>query len=214
MALPIECCVPPVAIMSQWIQATYADATDEQRAIGHEWYALAHDYARTLSPKSVRIGAGVIAALSPQKSWSENKRLAKALLRGGTVNGQTRANIEKADRIVLGDDPLDVLRADERSWKAWSFYKLIAYPSDTFTVCVDRHAFDIATTRERLYGDTSLPFTLPSFLNRKGGYALIADAYRHAAVELECLPHAVQATTWIAWRANKRDNDSSFTEPF
>lgn len=215
MALPIESCVPSLDIMAQWIIGTHNDAPADAQAIGYEWYKRAHEYALTISPRSVRIGAGVIAALSPQKSWTENRRLASAILHGSKRIAQTQQNIAKALDIIDGSNPLEVLSHDprERSQKTLSFYRLILDPSDAETVCVDRHALDVATLRARLL-DPSLPWVSTLFLNRKGGYRLIADAYRLAATELECLPHQVQATTWIHWRQSKRPNASVKLEAF
>lgn len=217
MALPIEACVPTVPIMADWIVGTHTDASSEAHETGSEWYALAHAFARSLTPKRVEIGAGVIAALSPQKSWSVNKRIARSCVRGSSrITEQTQANVAKAERILMGDDPLDVLGSDprQRSLKALSFYKLILDPADAHTVCVDRHALAIATERERLLVNPDLPWVYQGFLNRKGAYQLVADAYRLAALECEALPHQVQAITWIAWRQSKRENHSTFTEAF
>lgn len=206
--------LPSCERMSEWIQSTYDVASPDTKREGQTWYQRAHEFARLISPRNVERGAGVIAALSPQTSWSDNKRLARAAMRSRVVTGQTEANNAKAQAIKEGAHPLDVLSHDprQRSHKTQAFYRLIVDPEDSHTVCVDRHALDVATLREQLALGLS-PIS-GYVLNRVGGYALIADAYRHAAQSLGCIPHASQAVTWIEWRQTKRPNASSFTEPF
>lgn len=95
--------------LSANIVATYDLATDDERANGETWYELAHLFAAQLSPRVER-SAGVIAALSPQCSWAENVKLAHRAFRvSERLYGQTRSNIAKAERILRGDDPLDIL---------------------------------------------------------------------------------------------------------
>jgi hypothetical protein len=40
-----------------------------------------------------------------------------------------------------------------------------------------------------------------SLLGRQGGYDLLAAAFRLAAAKVGLAPSAVQAITWLAWRA-------------
>lgn len=59
------------------ILETYKQASPQEIADGLSWYSDAHDVARELAG-DVHVGAGVIAALSPQMQWDENIKLAEA----------------------------------------------------------------------------------------------------------------------------------------
>src|SRR3954463_16583054 len=53
-------------------------------------------------------GAGVIAALSANKAWDMNQKLARRAFEGN-VSGHTAANLEKVAKIMAGTDPTEVL---------------------------------------------------------------------------------------------------------
>jgi hypothetical protein len=157
---------------------------------------------------STRKAAGIIASLSPQTSWDQNKRIAaKAILTGGRITGHTGANVEKASECKRGIDPEDVLTSRCRPWyglKVLSFFRLIANPTDSHSVVIDRHAVDIALG---YIGDK----ITRKILERKDVYDYVADAYRKAADDLGILPWQVQAVTWLHWRRCKRTRESTFT---
>lgn len=168
-------------IISVWIKAT-----DDQMARGRAWYLTAHQLADMISEGNVKAGAGVIAALSAQKSWPENERLARSAFDTGEPNGHTRETLAKAAKIMAGMDPAEVLPMDA---KTGNFYRCILDPTDAEAVCIDRHAHDIAVGET--YGNRERG------LSAKGRYALIAHAYREAAMRLNELPSTVQAVTWV-----------------
>lgn len=168
------------------IIAAYNAATEEQKIKGKGWYPEAHALALSLAAGDVVKGAGVIAALSANKSWSENVRLATRTFREGVPSGHTAANLFKAERILKGDDPADVLPMHA---KTGNFYRCILDPSDPEPVCVDRHAHDVAVGKA--YGDADRG------LSSKGRYDALADAYRRAAARLGIVPSELQAITWV-----------------
>ncbi len=167
------------------IIATYERATDEQKAKGKHWYPVAHDLATMLADGNTRMGAGVIAALSANKSWSENTRIAARAFGSGKATGHVRDALTKATRIMNGADPADVL---PMAAKTGNFYRCILDPSDPEPVCVDRHAHDVATGHTLGNEDRGL--------SSKGRYAALAGAYRAAADRLGILPQELQAITW------------------
>src|SRR5690242_7011215 len=155
---------------------------------GREWYPVAHDLAELLGNGDVRMGAGVIAALSPQVGWERNCDLARDAC-AGNPHGQIGANLDKVRAILGGTDPEDVLPASK---KTGHFYRNIADPSDPDPVTVDRHAHDVAVgecygSRDRGLGCASR-------------YATLAHAYREAGRRLGELPNVVQAVTWTRQR--------------
>lgn len=164
----------------------YREATEDQILKGKSWYPDAHSLAASLSPDDVRKGAGVIAALSANKSWAENQRLALRAFVTGKPYGHTAVNLVKAERIMDGADPADILPMDA---KTGNFYRCILDPSDPVPVCVDRHAHDVAVGRTFGNSDRGL--------SSKGRYAAVADAYRAAAARLGITPSTLQAIVWV-----------------
>jgi hypothetical protein len=169
------------------ILRAYESATEDQKTKGKMWYPVAHDLAEMIGKGDVRMGAGVIAALSANKSWSENIKIATRALGSGKPTGHVKDAITKATRIMNGADPADVLPMHV---KTGNFYRCILNPSDPEAVCVDRHAHDVAVGRA--YGNEDRG------LSTQSRYDVIADAYRAAASRLGILPQELQAIVWVA----------------
>lgn len=168
------------------ILTQYGRASVSQKVAGERWYITANELANMLSDGNTRQGAGVIAALSANKSWRENVKIATRAYGSGKATGHVRDAITKATRIMNGEDPENVL---PMSAKTGNFFRCIADPTDAEAVCIDRHAHDIAVGE--VYGDQDRG------LSAKGRYKVIADAYREAARRLDTLPMVVQAVTWV-----------------
>lgn len=167
--------------------------TPDQYLAGRTWYHTGHDLARTVGKGNVRIGAGVIAALSPQKEWQLNVRL--ALDAGnGNVHGQTKANTDKATRILAGEDPADVLPMHAKTGK---FYLNLAELDNPDAVTIDRWAYRAAVgIWSRDHDEFDVDFGLSSHTR----YNTLATAYRLAAKQLGELPSVVQAWAWVVLR--------------
>lgn len=173
------------------IVSVWSVATDDQFEQGAHWYEQAHRTARMLADGDVRTGAGLLAALSPQTSWWLNVELACEAYEAGTASRHTGDSCGKANKILAGIDPEEVLPMRR---KTGHFYRCILNPDDPVSVCIDRHAHDVAIGVA--YGDW------PRGLSAHGRYALIADCYWEAAQRLGQLPSVVQAVTWVTWREN------------
>jgi hypothetical protein len=171
------------------VTAVWQRATAEQEAAGRRWYRTANEVATLLADGNTRAGAGVIAALSPQKAWDYNVKLARDAFASGEARGHVGDAVGKAQRIMLGEDPLAVLPEDS---KTWNFFRAIIDPDDAEAVVIDRHAHDIAVGER--YGNRDRG------LSAKRRYATLALAYRLAAQRLGEIPSVVQAVTWVAWR--------------
>lgn len=181
------------------ILSVYRAARDEQIAAGMNWYPNAHTFALAIANGDLVKGAGVIAALSPQTQWSLNMTIASRAFVEGFASGQTGANCAKADRILNGEHPDDVLGWNnpkaKSGHKVRNFYRNIVLPTG-FEVTIDRHAFDIAVgfeTDSKARGQ----------LGRVGMYDLFADTYREAASLVGVAPAVLQAVTWSVWREAK-----------
>lgn len=170
------------AIIEKW-----DTATSDQKRRGREWYALAHELALEISGGDAKKGAGVLAALSANKSWAENCRIARKAFAEGTASGHVRDAITKANRIMAGTDPTEILPMHLKT--GW-FYLCIADPEHPESVVIDRHAHDIAV--RRVYGQRDRG------LGAQGRYNTLADCYRAAAQAIGEIPSRVQAVTWVA----------------
>jgi hypothetical protein len=165
---------------------TYLSATEDQVLKGKQWYPVAHDLAEMISGGDIRSGAGVIAALSANKSWAENVKISTRAFASGKASGHTKVMLTKATRIMNGEDPANVLPMD---LKTGNFYRCILDPSDPTAVVIDRHAHDVAVGRTFGNDDRGL--------SSKSRYNALADAYREAAERLGILPQELQAITWV-----------------
>lgn len=167
-------------ILNVWRVAT---ADQEQR--GRSWYRTAHEVASRITGGDARLGAGVLAALSANKRWSQTCRLARRACDTGLVSGHFPDAQTKAAVIMAGADPAKVLPMDR---KTGQFFRCIADPGDPLAIVIDRHAHDIAVGE--IYGRRDRG------LSGKR-YELLASAYREAAQRLGELPSTVQAVTWV-----------------
>lgn len=174
-------------ILSVFSQATVAELDE-----GLNWYREAHGLASRLDAAKPSRAAGVIAALSPITPWERNIHLAIRAFEDGEASGTLGRNVEKANRILNGEDPLDVLSGH----KVRAFYSCIAHPETSKTVCIDRHAFDVA------HGKVTNDPTR-NVLRSAKHYDTVARAYVRAADELGYSAPAVQSVTWIVWRRLK-----------
>ncbi len=170
----------------------FRQATAEQYLNGADWYRNAHGLAVSLDPADPRRAAGVIAALSPMVSWARNVELAGRAYADGYASGALGMSCRAADRILGGEDPADVLVGPKVS----AFFRLIADPADTQSVCVDRHAIAVAVGRRLTDAERQAQYAIST----PGRYALFAEAYRRAAEIVGHLPSQVQAITWVRWR--------------
>ncbi|WP_211266908.1 DUF7178 family protein [Nonomuraea candida] len=170
----------------------FDSASQDQLERGINWYRTANQLATMISGGNTVAGAGVIAALSANKSWSENTKLAARAFLKGEPSGHVGDAVKKATRIMAGESPRVVL---PMASKTGHFFRCIADPTDSDAICIDRHAHDIAVGER--YGNADRG------LGSKGRYALLADVYREAASRLGYLPQTVQAVTWVVWIERK-----------
>jgi hypothetical protein len=174
-------------IAKVWARASHTAVAD-----GFKWYETANEIGATID----RVhgfrdgtGAGILAALSPQKAWDVNVSLAWQLSETGYC-GHTRNNVDKANRIRSGENPLDVLGGR----KVRAFYSCIVGVDSE--ACIDRHAVSIYMGRHCTDRELKL-------LARVGVYDRIAAAYQRVADENDVPVYVVQAVTWVQWRIEK-----------
>ena len=181
----------------QRILNMYRNASPELMKSGHDWYPRAHEEAKSVGRGNVERGAGILAALSPLTTWTRNRSLARDVIKTGTANVFDSTNLEKAQRILQGEHPLDVLQGH----KVTSFYRNIVNPDDPDPVTIDRHAHDIPMgIAFRGVKKSNKP--APDLgLDALGRYQHFVDAYKNASQQLEVpIPNKVQAITWVTHR--------------
>ena len=182
----------------------YDGADWETRAEGARWYPrnaalLAEVAANVCAPLEGVIGAA--AAISPGMNWNLVPvcvaRLARRE-RGLSIPTYSMLNVQKARRCLSGAAPLDVLGGP----KVRAFYECLTPHESTRAVCVDGHAARIARNAPGpIRGDDAAGAQVTQYR-----YDLIADAYRLAADAEGIAPHAMQATTWLAWKGGAGRN--------
>lgn len=107
------------------------EASEHDAAAG--WYRESRRFARKLTREhggGLGRAAGIIAALSPQVQWHQNKAMACDMLADGWAVGQTHANLLKAWRIREGERPLKVLGGP----KVRSFYRAMMGDEDAAVI--------------------------------------------------------------------------------
>ncbi|GEK04447.1 hypothetical protein [Streptomyces sp. 1-11] len=185
--IPVKSTEEQRAAYTQAIMDKWKSATLDQKRRGREWYVTAHEFAAEIAAGDTSKGAGVLAALSANKSWAENCRLARKAFAEGAASGHVRDAVTKANRIMAGTHPSEVL---PMHIKTGCFYLCIADPENPDAVVIDRHAHDIAV--RKIYGQRDRG------LGAIGRYNLLAHCYRAAAQKIGEVPSKVQAVTWVA----------------
>lgn len=175
----------------------YRTANREQRTEGKVWYETAHKVAKSIHPSDIA-GAGVLAALSPQITWTENVRGAElicyAALRDQPIPDVAGYNVNrlKAWKIARGEfkvSPLEIIQPNPVHMKTANFYRNIM--GDTQAVTVDRWSARIA-----------LPVWCGQCDVKGKDYLEIERAYQLAANRLHLAPSTLQAITWLTVRAD------------
>jgi hypothetical protein len=169
--------------IKQNLRDAWSETTAKQRLRGENWYPAAHDFAHVIGRGNVRLGAGLLAATSPNKGWNDNRRIA-VNASFGIFGGQVTNSLDKARRIMNGEDPKDVLPMGK---KTGHFFMNILDPFDPGWVTLDRHAIRVATSE----WDNGSPLLTPA------QYAPFAAAFGEVAQEFDVLPSAFQAGLWI-----------------
>ena len=180
------------------------EMTAESIVQGENWYEEANKIAYTIGRLAgyrkqldcVRVGAGILSALSPTIEWGQNVNIAILLV---TSKGQIRKTYtkqhDKAVAIMHGADPEVVL--GDRARKTKAFYRAILEPNNSYSEpVVDRHA--VAIYMGRAVSDREL-----KALESTKVYNRIANAYIRAGKEVGLNHHILQASTWTQWRVFK-----------
>jgi hypothetical protein len=173
------------------IMNTYKRATADEIADGTGWYARARDLALELYPNDVWRGAGVLAALSPLKSWPLNVELAREAFATGEARGHFPAQCDKANRIMAGADVLSTLNGK----KTVSFAIAIATGGRGEVATIDGHAHDAAIGESYAWETRRI---------NKSTFDEMDAAYREVADYLGLAVNDLQAIVWVVWKREKK----------
>jgi hypothetical protein len=195
MGAPIV--LPRISDMSRRILRVYRSATPAQIENGLNWYPAARDIAGDIAHDAripLETAAGILAALSPQTSWGQNVDWARELAAGSPISRGLPMSQARGMAILAQDrEPLEILGGI----KVRAFYACIVTAGATDAVCVDRHAYDIAT---------GLRGSHVSLSTKRSEHC--ARAYQCAAARLRSTGESpgitaaqLQAVTWVTWRA-------------
>ena len=175
----------------------YNSASPASHAEGTRWYTDAHGIAKQVSDMAdsddIRVGAGIIAALSPQMEWGDNVIEAIQLCTTGKASRQTKVNEDKAILIAQRQDPDTILGGE----KVVPFYHAIVNPTGQYKPVVDRHAIAV------YYGKPVTSKELSRVFGSKKVMQRIQSAYVRAGKVTGQHYNVVQATTWVQHRKNK-----------
>ena len=176
------------------ILKAYNEASIDSKLEGEIWYdeaqIVAEQVSKLLGTNDLRIGAGIIAALSPQMDWGENIEEAIKFTSTHYSTRQTKANNAKALRILEGENPLDVLGGA----KVIAFYHAILEPKGKYPPVIDRHAMRVYYGKPVSKRDRNRAFSNTRVIRR------IQSANIRVARELGIHPNVVQAITWVHQR--------------
>lgn len=162
------------------------------------WYEEAHNFCISLSVETklplINV-IGVVAALSPVKRWSENKRIARLLITKG----------ERYHMLQFHNKALAILEAstiEEIEFilggnKITSFFRNILFYKTSKDVTIDRHALHV------IFGKVLAESYGIGITNNC--YEFFKQCYVVAAKKVDLAPLELQAIVWETWRELKAD---------
>lgn len=184
------------------IKHYYSLATNTEVNEGFKWYADAQQFARELSEKYntpfIQV-CGIIAALSPQITWEQNKVLAVTFLRTNNVKNTAKVRVYKCRAIketINESDILEILSPNGNFLKTRKFFINIYDFNRVEAVTIDRHAIGVAT---QAHNKTDSIQENDRRMTVKQ-YQFFETAYIRAAQILGLTPNQLQAVTWVTYR--------------
>jgi Zn ribbon nucleic-acid-binding protein len=178
--------------------------TEDER---FDWYGEANEFCKqfdnslqvlnkTKGEVIHSIACGVVAALSPVKTWEQNKIQAIKMMETGDC-GHMKQFKDKAKRIIQSDGSDEQILSVLNGRKISAFYLNIKYPEIANNLTIDRHALSIAlgrwVTDEDYRGMTAKQ------------YNFFVECFILSAVKRNVSPLLMQSATWVRFRKIKKD---------
>tara|TARA_R100000734_G_C3317888_1_gene111421 strand:- start:787 stop:1389 length:603 start_codon:yes stop_codon:yes gene_type:complete len=165
----------------------------------YDWYAEAHAFCKSLSSDydiPVSVACGIVSALSPLKSWEQNKKCAIQFIETGDGK-HMKAFVKKAEDIINCDGCEDCIKSILKGRKIVSFFENMLHPDKADMVTIDRHALSVALGRWIKEEDYA------SMTNNQ--YNFFRDTYKYTANILGISPILLQSSTWERFRKIKQN---------
>lgn len=162
---------------------------------GLEWYDKANKLAKEFSKKygvSHYKVCGIIAALSPQKSWSENIKLVDLFLRTKCKECKHTTILHKKAIDIYNTKDKNSVNDILKGKKIMNFYNNILNPSDDKYATLDVHMIQILTQNYKLKTLTALQ------------YEFLKDIFIKFAKEKHFNSSSMQSILWLYFRVNKK----------
>ena len=185
------------------ILAVLNEANEDSFDFGKQWYTIANEIGQKIQVASdteinLAQSIGVIAALSPMKSWDLNVRLSYEFVLGRR-GGHTKLCVGKANDILALNNPsVDEVVEILNGQKIVNFFLNIYYPNKDAAITIDRHAVGIA-----LIGTKKVKLKEEELKPTKAQFEFLVHCYKWAASELNLSAVQLQAITWEHFRAIK-----------
>ena len=174
------------------IEMAYLLASESSIEEGKDWYPNARMIADQIGSGNTRMGAGLLAVMSPQMDWDSNIIEAWRIVLEGWSPRQTKINNNKALAIKNGAEPTSILGGQ----KVTAFFHAIMQPTSNTNAVIDRHAIAV------YYGKIPTKQELNKVFGSKRIMKRIQVAYKKASKNLGIPVHTLQATTWVQHRKN------------
>jgi len=178
------------------IETIYNNCNSEDLENGRTWYENAKSFSIYLSKKynvTELQSSGIIAALSPQKSWEHNTKIAEQFIEtNGNAKVHTGVQLGKAKHILYNSVIPSEVYKTLGGMKTKNFFYNIYNPDDRDYCTIDRHHLNVC------YGEN-----LESCTDKQ--YAFLKEKTIIFANKLNMIPNQLQASLWVCWKRIKND---------
>jgi len=178
------------------IETIYSNCTSDDIINGRTWYENAKSFSIYLSKKynvTEIQSAGIIAALSPQKSWDVNTKIAENFIESnGSASVHTGVQLAKSKHILYSPLTKEEVYLTLGGKKTKNFFYNIYMPECKDFITIDRHHLNVCYA-EDIKGCTDKQY---EFL--KENTSIFAN-------KINMLPSILQATLWVCWKRIKKE---------
>lgn len=181
----------------------YKLSSNIEKLRGKNWYIEAKYFCRIMQDRygyELYQIAGVLAALSPQTSWQDNKRIAELFLQGQRDNLHNGSQIYKAELCLESNCELDIFFILTKEGKKTSyFFANIISPLLDNGATIDRHAMAVCFLKPnkiRSLSDNEAQIS-------KKQYEFFNLCYKEASKKVGLQAKQLQAITWGTFRRLK-----------
>lgn len=173
---------------------------------GKQWYWEAHKICQDIADEynvPIEVSTGILASLSPQKSWKHNIELAKEFFETRGKRVRHTSVISAKGRLIYNsykayNDRKGFIERVLNGPKIVSFFNNILNPYDNSYICIDRHHLTCCL------GDVKInTCTLKQ-------YEFLRQETLKFAKKQNLLGSEVQAILWVHVRNSKNENNTKY----